>query len=158
MNECWILSNAFSASIEMILVFFNFSFFNVVYYIDLYILNSFYKLGANPSGSWCMIIFCVLVFWSFSNVWLIVTPWVADCQASLPFAITWSWLKWLMSIESIVPSNHLILCHTLLFLPSIFPSIWVFSSELALHIRLPKYWSFSFSHQTFQWIFRGDLL
>ena len=126
MNECWILSNAFSASIEMTLFFLKMWCLTL---IDFHILNSFYELGTNPSWSWCMIIFCVLVFWSFSNVWLIVTPWVADCQASLPFAITWSWLKWLMSIESIVPSNHLILCHTLLFLPSIFPSIRVFSNE-----------------------------
>ena len=65
-------------------------------------------------------------------------------QASLSFTISQSLCK-LMSTESVMPSNHLILCHHLLLLPSIFPSIRVFSSELALHIRWPKYWSFSFS-------------
>ena len=85
------------------------------------------------------------------------TPWTAKCQASLSFTISWSLLK-LMSIESLIPSNHLILCRPLLLLPCIFPSIRVFSSELALHIRWPKWWSFSFSHQSFQWIFRTDFL
>ena len=75
---------------------------------------------------------------------LFVTPWTATCQASLSFTVSWSLLK-LMSIESVMPSNHLILCHPLLLLPSIFPSIRVFSNESALHIRWPKYWSFSFS-------------
>ena len=70
------------------------------------------------------------------------TPWTAACQASLSFTIFWSLLK-LMSIELVMPSNHLIICHPLL--PSIFPSIRVFSNELALRIRWPKYWSFSFS-------------
>ena len=73
-----------------------------------------------------------------------MTPWTAACQASLSFTISWSLLK-LMSIKSVMPSNHLILCHPLLLLPSIFPSIRVFSNELALRIRRPKYWSFSFS-------------
>ena len=72
------------------------------------------------------------------------TPWTAACQASRSFTIFSSLLK-LMSIESVMPSNHLILCHPLLFLPSIFPSIRVFSNESVLHIRWPKYWSFSFS-------------
>ena len=67
-----------------------------------------------------------------------------DCQASLSFTISRSLLK-LMSIESVMPSNHLILCHPLPLLPSIFPSIRVFSNELALCIRWPKYWGFSFS-------------
>ena len=71
------------------------------------------------------------------------TPWTAVPQASLSFTISQSLLK-LMSIESVMPSNHLILCHPLL-LPSIFPSIRVSSSESVLHIRCPKYWSFSFS-------------
>ena len=65
-------------------------------------------------------------------------------QASLSFTISWSLLR-LISIESVMPSNHIILCRTLLFLPSIFPSIRVFSNESTLHIRWPKYWSFSFS-------------
>ena len=72
------------------------------------------------------------------------TPWSAADQASLSITNSWSLLK-LMSIESVMPSNHLILCHALLLLPSIFPSIRVFSCESILHIRWPKYWSFSFS-------------
>ena len=72
------------------------------------------------------------------------TPWTAACQASLSFTISWSLLKF-MAIESVMPSNHLILCHPLLLLPSIFPSIRVFSSESVSHIRWPKYWSFSLS-------------
>ena len=72
------------------------------------------------------------------------TPWTAACQASLSFTISQSLLK-LMSIESVMPSNHLILCRPLLLLPSIFPSIRVFSKESALRIRWSKYWSFSIS-------------
>ena len=79
-----------------------------------------------------------------SHVWLFVTPWTAACQASLSTSKSWSLLK-LMSIMSVMPSNHLILCHPFLLLPSIFASIWVFSSESALRIRWPKYWPFSFS-------------
>ena len=78
-----------------------------------------------------------------SHVWLFATPWIAARQASPSFSISWSLLK-LVSIESVMPSNHL-LCRPLLFLPSIFLSIMVFSCESALHIRWPKYWSFSFS-------------
>ena len=78
-----------------------------------------------------------------SRVQLFVTPWIAAHQASLSSTISWSLLK-LMSIESVMPSNHLILCRPLL-LPSIFPSIRVFSNESVLHIRWPKNWSFSFS-------------
>ena len=73
-----------------------------------------------------------------------MTPWVAACQASLSITNSQSLLK-LMSIELVMPSNHPIFCHLLLFLPSIFPSIRVFSSESDLHIRRPKYWSFSFN-------------
>ena len=73
-----------------------------------------------------------------------MTPWTAACQASLSLTKFRSLLK-LMSIESMMPSNHLILCHPLLLLPSISPSIRVFSNESALPIRWPKYWSFSFS-------------
>ena len=72
------------------------------------------------------------------------TPWIAAHQASLSITNTWSSLK-LMSLESVIPSNHLILYHPLLLLPSIFPSIRVFSNESALGIRWPKCWSFSFS-------------
>ena len=71
-------------------------------------------------------------------------PWTAAHQASLSITNSWSLLK-LMSIESVMPSSHLILCRPLLLLLSIFPSIRVFSNESALHIRCPKYWSFSFS-------------
>ena len=73
-----------------------------------------------------------------------MTPWTAARQASLSITSSWSLLK-LMSIDSVMPSNYLILCPPLLFLPSIFPSIRVFSIESALRIRWPKYWSFSFS-------------
>ena len=71
-------------------------------------------------------------------------PWTAAHQASLSFTISWSLLK-LMCIESVMPSNHLIFCHPILHLPSIFPNVRVFSNKLALRIRWPKYWSFSFS-------------
>ena len=73
-----------------------------------------------------------------------VTIWTAACQASLTFTISQSLPK-LTSIESVMPSNHLILHHPLLLLPSVFPSIRVFPNESALHIRWPKYWSFNFS-------------
>ena len=79
-----------------------------------------------------------------SHVRLFATPWTVACQGSLSNTNSWSLLK-LMSIESVMPSNHLILCCPLLLLPSIFPTIWVFSSESVLHIRWQKYWSFSFS-------------
>ena len=79
-----------------------------------------------------------------SCIQLFSTPWTTVCQASLSFTIFQSLLK-LMSVESRMPSNHLILCHSLLLLPSIFPSIRVFSNESALCIRWSKYWSFSFS-------------
>ena len=75
---------------------------------------------------------------SLSRVQLFVTPWTAACQASLSFTSSWNLLK-LMSIELVMPSNQLILCHSLLLLLSIFPSIRVFSNESALHVRWPKY-------------------
>ena len=81
---------------------------------------------------------------SLSRVWLFVTPWTATCQASLSITNSWSPPK-PMSIVSEMPSNHLILCRPLLLLPSIFPSIRVFSNESALCIRWPKNWSFSFN-------------
>ena len=81
---------------------------------------------------------------SLSHVWLFVTPWTAAGQASLSITNSRSLPK-LTSIESVMPSDHLILCRPLLLLPSIFPSIRVFSNESALHIRWPKYWSFSFN-------------
>ena len=95
--------------------------------------------------------FLVCIIWSkissvqsLSHVWLFATPWIAALQASLSITNTQSLLK-LMSIESVMPSNHLILCHPLLLLPSFFPSIRIFSNESVRHIRWPKYWSFSFS-------------
>ena len=99
-----------------------------------------------------LLIFCWRILWrillccvvqSLSRVHLFVTRWTAARQASLTFTISGSLLK-LISIELVVPSNHFIFCHPLLLLPSIFPSMRVFSRELALHIRL-KYWIFSFS-------------
>ena len=79
-----------------------------------------------------------------SRVWLFATPWIAARQASLSITNSWSSLS-LMSIESVMPSSHLILCHPLLLLPPIPPSIRVFSNESTLCMRWPKYWSFSFS-------------
>ena len=86
---------------------------------------------------------CISSVQSLSHVQLFATPWIAACQASLSITNSRSSLK-LMSIESVMPSNHLILCHPLLLLPLIPPSIRVFSSESVLPIRWPKYWSFSF--------------
>ena len=91
-----------------------------------------------------LLTFNTVVVQLLSHVWLFATPWTIACQASLFFTISQSLCK-LMSIESVMPSNHLILCCPLLLLPSIFPSIRVFSNESVLHIRWPKYWSFSFS-------------
>ena len=81
---------------------------------------------------------------SLSCVWLFVTPRIAACQASLSITICRSSLR-LASIESVMPSSHLILCHPLLFLPPIPPSIRVFSNESTLRMRWPNYWSFSFT-------------
>ena len=100
----------------------------------------------------------IVVVQSLSHVRLFAASWTAACQAFLSFTISWSLLK-LMSIESVTPSNHLILCRPLLLLPSIIPSIRVFSNELALHIRWPKYWSFSISlSNEYSWLisFRID--
>ena len=95
-----------------------------------------------------------------SHVWLSATQWTAARQASLSVTNPWSLLN-LMSVESVMPSNHLILCRPLLLLPSIFPSIRVFSNESALCIRWPKYWSFSISpsQEDSEWIsFRTDYI
>ena len=81
---------------------------------------------------------------SLSHVRLFETPWTAACEASLSITSSWSLLK-LISIKSVMPSSHLSLCHPVLLLPPIPPSIRVFSNESALHMRWPKYWSFSFS-------------
>ena len=93
---------------------------------------------------------CYHLLFQFSSVqllscgWLFATPWTAALQASLSITSSWTPPK-PMSIESVMPSNHLILRHPLLLLPSIFPSIRVFSNESALHIKWPKHWSFSFN-------------
>ena len=89
-----------------------------------------------------------LVVQPLSCVQLYVSPWTAACQAFLSFTISQSLLK-LMSIESVMPSNHLILCHPLLLLPSIFPSIRIFSTELALH-QVAKVLEIQLQHQSFQ--------
>ena len=93
---------------------------------------------------------------SLSRIWLFASPWTAAHQASLSINNSQSLLK-LMSIESVIPANHLILCRPLLLPPLILPSIRVFSDESFLQIRWPKYWSFSFSWNT-QWIVRTDFL
>ena len=90
-----------------------------------------------------MAINAIIVIQSLSRIWLFVTPWTLACQASRSFTLSQSLSK-LMSIESVIPSNHLILWEPLL-LPSIFPSIRAFSNEPALHIRWPKFWNFSIS-------------
>ena len=87
---------------------------------------------------------CLVSQFSCSVVSNSATTWTASCQASLSITNSQSLLK-LMSIELVMPSNHLLLCHPLLLLPSVFPSIRVFSNESVLCIRWPKYWSFSFS-------------
>ena len=105
----------------------------------------------------CSHAFVVVVVQSLSCVWLFTIPWTAACQASQSFTISQSFLK-LMSIESVMPPNHLILCCSL-FLPSIFPSIRVFSNGSALWIRWPSIGaSASTSASTFQWIVRVDPL
>ena len=93
------------------------------------------KLTQQCKATVVQLLSCVLLF---------ATPWTATCQGFLSFTISQSLLRF-TAIELVMPSNHLILCHPLLLLPSIFPSIRVFSSELALCIRWPKYWSFSLS-------------
>ena len=95
---------------------------------------------------WCkyLVIIIIVVVQFLSHVWLFVTPRTAACEGPLSFTIFWSLLKF-MTIESMMLSNHLILCHPLHHVPSIFPSIQVFSNKLALCNRWPKYWRFNFS-------------
>ena len=100
-----------------------------------------FQLLIAPSAPWLVV---VVVVQLLSHVRLFATPWTAVCQASLSFTISWSWLK-LISIELVILSNYLILCHILLLRPSIFPSIRLFSHESAFPIRWPKYWRLSFS-------------
>ena len=115
------------------------SFFSLPLSCSLFEENWFFVL---LSFFWyCWVSFGIVVE-SLSCVWLFSTPWAAARQASLSFAVSWSLLRF-MSIKLVMLSNHLILCHPFLLLLSIFPSIRVFSNELALH-RWPKYWSFRF--------------
>ena len=100
------------------------------------------RTKTKPAGDQCLFVPKPSV--QFSRVWLFASPWTAARQASLSITNSWSSFT-LMSIGSVMPSNHLILCHPLLLLPSIFPSIRVFSKESVLCIRGLKYWSFSFS-------------
>ena len=104
-----------------------------------------YPLASTTCFSGKILLRYVVVVQSLSRVWFFVRPWTAACQASLSFTVSWSLLK-LMCMDLVMPSNHLVLCRPLLLLPSIFPSIMVFSNESVLHIRWPKYWSFSISH------------
>ena len=108
------------------------------------------------NNSLCLLAQCLacleyFVVQSLSHIQLLRTSWTSGHQAFLSITISQSLLK-LMSIELVMPSNHLFLCHALPILPSILPRIRVFSNESALHIRWPKYWSFSFSIRSFQWI------
>ena len=117
--------------------------------VSLIFLSDFSLLVYRHAGDSCVLTatFPVTTFSSvqlLSRVQLFVTPWTAACQASLSITNSQSLPK-LMSIELVMPSNHLLLCRPLLFLPSIFPSIRVFSNESVLCIRWPKYWSFSFN-------------
>ena len=123
-------------------------------HLGLVMSRWFWPLGVFWPGRWGLLPARVMitagsseereVVVSLSHVQLFVTPWTAARQASLTFTISRSLLK-LMSIKLVMPSNRLILCLPLLLLPSILPSIEVFSNKLALHIRWPTYWSFSFS-------------
>ena len=116
-------------------------------FLLLYWLNDYYESIICKHKHKMRILIDVLHFvvvQSLSNVWLFATSWNAARQVSLSFTISQSWLQ-LMSIESVIPSSHLVLCCPLLLLPSIFPSIRVISNESVLRIRLPKYWSCSFS-------------
>ena len=111
-------------------------------------LLAFGLLNEHPLGNMLLVLWHVLLLLEllslFSHVQLFATPWTAACLVSLSFTISHSLLM-LMSIESMMPFNHLILCHLFLLLPSIFPSTAVFSNESVLPIRWPKYWSFSIS-------------
>ena len=120
-------------------------------HICITILLTAYGLFFNPFCSFFLLLSYFLVWWlsfslvqSLSSVRFFATPWIVAHQASLSITSSRSLPK-LMSIESMMPSNHLILCHPLLLLPSIFPSMRVFSNESAIHIRWPKYWSLSFN-------------
>ena len=105
-------------------------------------LSSIWAILGNYVAFFCSVHFNSVQL--LCRIWLFETPWIAACQASLSITNSWSLLK-LMSVKSVPPSNHLTLCHPLLNLPSIFPSIRVFSNESTLCMRRPKDWSLSFS-------------
>ena len=113
------------------------------WYIILTIISSLLKQQSFPFYGW-VIFHCIYCSSFTQSCPIFATPWTAAHQASLSFTISQSLLK-LMSIKSVMPSNYLVLCPPLLLLPSIFPSIRVFSIESAIHIRWPKYLSFSIS-------------
>ena len=126
----------------------------------LIFISSFVNRDYNTSSNYLKLLFRSVQ--SLSRVRVFAIPWTAACQASLSFTNSWSLLK-LMSIKSVMLSIRLILCCPLLLLPSIFPSIRVFSNESVHHIRWPKYWSFSFSishPNEYSWLisFRMDWL
>ena len=114
--------------------------------LTVYFVKACCCLLSFPCGhsSPCSVLSFFVAVQSLSHVRLFATPWAAARQASLSFTISWSLFK-LLSIELVMPSNHLILCHPLFLLPSVFPSIRIFSNKSVLHIRWPKYLSFSFS-------------
>ena len=105
-------------------------------------LHGHYLIISVPYNWYRLSILHVVVAQLLSHIWFFATPWSVAHQTSLSFAVSQSLLKFL-SIESVILSSHLILCHALLLLPSIFSSIRVFSNELAFHIKWPNYWSFS---------------
>ena len=132
----------------------------MIYTDSFQMLDKPYNPGINQTR--LHVIFIAIFIYSFNEIfvsmfthddiihllglpWLFVTPWTAACQASLSFTVSWSFCK-LLSIESMTLSNHTILCCPLFLLPSIFPSIRVFSNASALCIRWPKYWGFIISH------------
>ena len=123
--------------------------FSCVFWPSVYLLWKNVYIGLLSTFDWIVCLFLILSYMFssvqlLSHVWLFATPWTAARQASLSITNSQSLPK-LMSIESVMPSSHLILCHPLHLLPSIFPNIRVFSNESALRIRWSKYCSFSFS-------------
>ena len=122
----------------------------VFHYVYIHCIVFIHSSSIGHLGCFHVLAIVKMLQWSFSSVQLLshvqlfATPWTAAHQASLSITNSWSLLK-LMSIKSVMPSNRLILCHPLLLLPSIFPSIRVFPKESVLQIRWPKYWSFNFS-------------
>ena len=118
-------------------------------------VNTWKQMKCPSTDKWIKKLWCIYVQWigvvvfqSLKHVWLFVTPWTVAQKAPLPFTISRSLLKF-MSNESVMLSNHLFLCSTILLLPSIFPSIRVFSNELTLCIGWLKYWSFSFNNSPY---------